>query len=179
MTPRPGRGRWWLAGAAVAVMAVALVVVLATGDDDSGDVGSSTVTTTAGATAPGLGTEVTGGDGDFDTFAAALAAARQHWDDNRPPDGYRFEFAYQCFCSDRGPWVAEVDGDGDVVSSTGPEQTVDRMFDTLEETIELEVHSVSATFDPELGYPVSWYIDHDENVADEEGGAEILSLTPR
>ncbi len=47
------------------------------------------------------------------------------------------------------------------------------MFDVLEDAIARDAHSISATYDPDTGVPVEFFIDYQENVADEELGMRV------
>ncbi|MYE89106.1 hypothetical protein F4X33_08950 [Candidatus Poribacteria bacterium] len=55
-------------------------------------------------------------------------------------------------------------------------QTVDKLFDLLQEAIDKNAHSISVDYHSELGYPVSASIDYEEYTVDEEKGFEIDSL---
>jgi hypothetical protein len=45
---------------------------------------------------------------------------------------------------------------------------VDGLFDILEDAFQRGAHSIEATYDPETGVPVEFFIDYIENAIDEE-----------
>ncbi len=56
-------------------------------------------------------------------------------------------------------------------------QTVDKLFDLLQEAVDKNAHSISVDYHSELGYPVRASIDYEEYTVDEEKGFEIDSLS--
>jgi hypothetical protein len=113
-----------------------------------------------------------------------LERARALWEANGPSD-YVYTVERLCFCGYRGPARVTVE-DGAVVSivyladDEPPVElteelfpTVDGLFDILEDAIARDAHSISATYDPEMGVPVEFFIDYQENVADEELGMRV------
>ena len=55
-------------------------------------------------------------------------------------------------------------------------QTVDKLFDLLQEAIDKNAYNISVDYHSELGYPVRASIDYEEYTVDEEKGFEIDSL---
>jgi hypothetical protein len=130
-------------------------------------------------------------DGDAaggDTTRGALDAARARWD-VAGLDDYRFTFGNSCFCPEdvRGPFaitvrdgaVAEVLFQGAAVAAD-PERhlTVDALFDRLEAAFDRGADLVQVTYDADLGYPVSAYVDYEAMATDEEDRFEVSALTP-
>ena len=115
------------------------------------------------------------------------------WQATRPAS-YRYTVERQCFCSEewRGPVVVEVVGDQVVARSyagTGaPVPTdaaevfpsVDGLYRILEDAVQAGAHQIQVTWDSATGLPLSFWIDYEERVADEEQGYQIVALpTPR
>lgn len=121
-----------------------------------------------------------------------LERARALWEATGPDD-YTYAVKRLCFCGYLGPVRVTVE-DGAVVSivPVGDEEApfeltedyfpgVDGLFDILEDAVERDAHAITATYDPETGVPVSFYIDYEEQAADEELGMEVtepVSETP-
>ena len=103
---------------------------------------------------------------------------------------YQFNFRWKCFCSEefvepvnisvRENRIVDVAFVADDVPFTmiglWRYQTVDKLFDLLQEGIDKNAHSISADYHSELGYPVRVSIDYEEYTVDEEKGFEIDSL---
>lgn len=103
---------------------------------------------------------------------------------------YQFNFRWKCYCSEefvepvnisvRENRIVDVDFVADDVPFTmiglWRYQTVDKLFDLLQEAIDKNAHSISVDYHSELGYPVSASIDYEEYTVDEEKGFEIDSL---
>ena len=104
---------------------------------------------------------------------------------------YMFEFKWVCFCVP--PWVTPVlltVSDGAVLSAVYVEngnpvpeggqlnayETVDALFDRVQDAIDRKVLSIAVEYHPKHGYPVSGYIDYDIR-DDEERGFEVSNLT--
>ncbi len=54
--------------------------------------------------------------------------------------------------------------------------SVANMFDRVDAAIENPATMVKPIYDEALGYPVSYWIDHEDLVPDQESGLEVLSL---
>lgn len=113
-----------------------------------------------------------------------LERARALWEASGPSD-YVYAVERLCFCGYRGPARVTVEG-GAVVSVVDLAEdeppiepteelfpSVDGLFDILEDAIARDAHSISATYDPDTGVPVEFFIDYQENVADEELGMQV------
>ncbi len=113
-----------------------------------------------------------------------LDAARQRWADVGY-DAYRMTLQRACFCPEdyRGPFDVTV-RHGAVDDATFNGATVDAervltvaaLFDLLEDAYDRNAARVDVTFDDELGYPTSLYIDYDEGIADEEVGYTVADV---
>ena len=104
-------------------------------------------------------------------------------------DQYVFETRRVCFCGFIG-WLEVSVSNGSVQSVTALEAedvpewatadypTVDELFDLLEEAVAQDAAQIEVTWHESMGYPESFYIDYSKNIADEELGHDIRSLTP-
>ncbi|MBT5773744.1 MAG: hypothetical protein HOH95_05130, partial [Dehalococcoidia bacterium] len=77
---------------------------------------------------------------------------------------------------------------GRKIRTTGPprstvalvgRQTIDGLFNLIEEAIDQRAAAINVTYHPTLGYPLDAYIDYDLRIADEELGFTIHQLTLR
>jgi hypothetical protein len=122
-----------------------------------------------------------------------LADVQSELDQNRKKwasamaSNYQFNFRWECYCSEeyvtpvnitvRENRIVAVDF---VVKHRVPfaidYQTIEGLFDLLQEGIDKDAHSISAEYHPELGYPVKASIDYEEYTIDEELGFGIDSL---
>lgn len=59
-----------------------------------------------------------------------------------------------------------------------PGRTVESLFAEIRAAIDDGAASVNAEYDADLGYPTSYFIDFSEEMADEEFGITVQSLTP-
>ncbi len=114
--------------------------------------------------------------------AVELAAARARWEANRP---VTYEMRYHALglfpdsavivtVTVKGDEVTASSVDGNL-SHSGRLSVAD-MFDIIEDAIENPATSVRPIYDEALGYPVSYWIDHEDLVPDQESGVEVLSL---
>ena len=161
-----------------AILAVALVSA-ACGDDSSTDVGGpgddGSTTTTTVATNTTL---------DPDTPKGALAAARRRWAENGLTS-YRLATAEICFCPETA-WVNTI-VDGVVVTheasgdasffDPGP-RSMETLFDEIAAAIADGYETLDAEYHPETGAAISYYVDVEALMADEEYGVQVTSLTP-
>lgn len=109
---------------------------------------------------------------------AELEANRNLWEENKP-EAYSFVVQNGCFCLEevRGPHrVSVVDGEiTDVVFADSGEPytldtvyTIDGYFDILQTGLDEDWFSVEATFDPNLGFPLTIAGNPVAELADEE-----------
>jgi hypothetical protein len=119
----------------------------------------------------------------------ALDAARDLWA-QQGGDDYDMTFNWQCFCI--VDFVQRVDlevrGDaieGGVVTDSGDPvstdmlaeyQTVDALFDLIQDAIDRDAAEIRVTY-AGAGYPDEVWIDYDHQIADEERGFFIHSLS--
>ena len=149
-------------------LTLALTVALVGCGDDN----TSTTTSTANG-------DSGGGAGPVED---QLEAARQRWDDAGISD-YTMVYQPVCFCPEQHFTVTVED---DVVVSSSidgagmgiPTLTVDDLFDEIQSAIDDGAAHIDVTYDDDLGYPVSHWVDESENIADEEHGVTVESLTP-
>lgn len=109
---------------------------------------------------------------------AELTANRNLWEENKP-EAYSFVVQNGCFCLEevRGPHrVSVVDGEiTDVVFADSGEPytldtvyTIDGYFDILQTGLDEDWFSLEATFDPNLGFPLTIAGNPVAELADEE-----------
>lgn len=130
-------------------------------------------------------------DDELDGIQARLNLNRYKWLSGGIQD-YQYTFQWSCYCFDdyvkpviifvRSGVVISVryvDSGAPVDSSNFDRyRTVVSLFDLLQEAIDNRAYYLSISYDPELGFPTSAYIDYEASVADEELGFRIESLTP-
>ena len=116
-----------------------------------------------------------------------LDAARERWD-AAGLDAYEMTLRRVCFCpapdytgpfgvTVRGGELAAVTLDGGRVDDERGE-TVEDLFDLIEDAYVRKAESVTVEFDPELGYPTNLSIDYSMQMADEEIGYMVSDLRP-
>ena len=127
-----------------------------------------------------------GGCGDLGPLPSELERNRDLWLDTRPAD-YTYAVERLCFCGleSRGPVRVTVQGSsvtervyvdsGQPVSSPFEDffPTVDGLFDLLEEAFAQDAHDIQVTYDADTGVPIDFWIDYQENLADEELGMTV------
>lgn len=122
---------------------------------------------------------------DRDASREQYRLALVHWR-RSGPDAYTYTLRRNCFCIDvvRAPARVTV-RDGVVVSAEGLDGSpvdgsnylsVDQLFDLIASAFEDEAYEVRVSYDPELGYPRSVWIDASPQIADEEQGFEASDL---
>ena len=114
---------------------------------------------------------------------------RTKWASEMKPD-YRFNFRWICFCVPEYIKLANISvrqntidsatfvEDGVPIVAEGLEryQTIEELFDFIQEAIDENAHSISAGYHSELGYPMDVWIDYSAGIADEERGFKIDNL---
>lgn len=144
----------------------------------------------AAAFLPALqGCDAITGSEDTREVERRLIAAKALWN-SQAAQSYQYTGALLCFCGFGGADVnVTVTNDSvtrvvyqDTLVITAPAvtafQTVDDLFERLEDAINRGVYSIEAEFDAQRGYPKSFFIDYSVNAADEEFGYRITQLTP-
>jgi len=127
-----------------------------------------------------------------------LTTAEQLWQDQNLTN-YDFTLERQCFCPEevRGPVNVQV-RDGVAVSiiyvSTGQAvnggafdnaDTMEKLFTILKDgytgkgEFNRKADTITVTYDPDRGYPQTFFIDISEQIADEENGYTVTNFTPR
>ncbi|MGI9628662.1 MAG: DUF6174 domain-containing protein [Longimicrobiales bacterium] len=117
-----------------------------------------------------------------------IQAQKAIWE-SQALDDYTFETRLRCFCA-FVEWV-EVTVEADTVVSVAPLEstdvpawllenhpTIDDLFTTLEEAVDQNAVQIDVSWHETLGYPTTFFIDYQLNVADEELGQEVRVLTP-
>lgn len=118
-----------------------------------------------------------------------LSDARLRWE-RAGIDDYQYTVSRHCFCGFVGPMLITVQ-DGAVVSRVFTETgqpvpanvharigTIDDLFDLLHDALDEDPAEFHATYDRQLGYPVSASIDYSVNIADEEDGFGVSEFIP-
>jgi Family of unknown function (DUF6174) len=119
-----------------------------------------------------------------------LVAARARWNVNGPAS-YAVVARANCFCILGGQDVRVVVQRGTIVSatvlSTGAAvpshsianyRTVEQLFDLIDDAARKKAYLIEASYDARFGHPTRFWIDYSPQMADEEFGYEIVSLTP-
>lgn len=154
-----------------------VLVAAACGDDSSSTETSGSSTTTSPTTT--ITTTVAP-----DTDEGRLDAARERWAAHGLPS-YRMTTSEICFCPETR-WVnTVVDGEVTDHSSASDEtlfdpgpRTMETLFDEIADAIAEGFETLDAEYDPETGAVVSFYVDVEAEMADEEYGVRVNVLTP-
>jgi hypothetical protein len=121
---------------------------------------------------------------DPDSPEARLASARLLWDDYGL-SSYRLTTQELCFCPET-IW-ADTIVDSAVVSHEAVseesfydpgERTMDTLFDEIEEALTAGYATFEVDFDPDTGAVERYWVDVNEQMADEEHGVDVVSLEP-
>jgi hypothetical protein len=118
---------------------------------------------------------------------------------NQELENYDFTLERQCFCPEdwRGPVTIEVrngtavsvtylsDGTNVTEGKFDEVDTIDKLFTLLSNAFsgkgdfDQQADSVEVTYDEQMGYPVTLYIDVSQLMADEEQGYTVTNLIAR
>jgi len=107
-------------------------------------------------------------------------------------DSYSYRFRWECFCPQEfirtvdilvvhGRIAAITDATtGDLIdkNSYTRYRTIEGLFDFVREATDSGADRVTVTYDDQLGYPVTAYVDFQEAAADEEMGFRVFELSP-
>lgn len=120
---------------------------------------------------------------DANDPAERLAAARQTWAENGPTS-YVLITQLQCFCPVTEWKNVVVDGEVTSTVATGEDtfiepqaQTMETLFDEVESAIRDGYAHLDLEFAPDTGALLSYWVDVDERMADEEHGV-VITLSP-
>ena len=122
---------------------------------------------------------------DRDWMRSQFERNRRLWDDLKMDD-YTFQFRWSCFCLPEYTAPVDIHVELDTFVSVSlaengnpvaPDnwdryETIDRLFDILEDAFDQNAEHIQVSYDPELGYPLSAFIDYSTFIADEERGFE-------
>lgn len=125
---------------------------------------------------------------DENQLAKDIALHREIWEGKRP-SAYTYEVLRGCNCSEegQGPVWVRVQGttvlsrvysaSGEPVPSTlaGVFPSVDGLFDLLEEAVRVDAWSISVSWHPERGYPISLFVDYEGSSINDEVGYTIVT----
>ncbi len=117
-----------------------------------------------------------------------LERAEARWEEGRSrwTAGYSYIIERMCYCpiesmgpvhvDVRSPVRRQYSGTGNPVPPSLEHlfPTVEGLFDILRDAYAEEAHEVRVTYDPELGFPVDFWIDYEEMMADEELGMRVV-----
>ncbi len=123
------------------------------------------------------------------TLRREIQQNRALWDAHRP-ETYTYNVQVLCFCpmTPLGGVVVRVSGTqvlgrtyaetGDAVDPVGADSypSVDGLFQILEDAVNRDAAHISVTWDPDTGVPLDFFIDYQEQVADEELGYRVLAV---
>ncbi len=120
---------------------------------------------------------------NFPEVTADLVAARERWRAAAITD-YVMTWSPSCFCPastftdtvNAGVLVDHQKSGDTFYQTTG--WTMDDLFSNIELVLADDPARVEAEFDPETGAVISYWVDLDEMMADEEFGIEVVSLEP-
>ncbi len=120
-------------------------------------------------------------------IAAELLQNRERWA-SRGITNYRYVLQIRCFCPPESvqPVMIEVQ-DNKVVSITSAQDskpvdaqgfqrndTIDKLFDRIQEAFDNNAYIIEAKYNPDFGYPRRVFVDYDERIVDEEMQFEIV-----
>ena len=129
-----------------------------------------------------------GGPFDASGARAELRAGRALWEREGPAD-YGYTIRRTCFCGPAasGPVRVEVRGGRTVsVSTLGGQSvargdfdrldTVEELFEAVEDAIEADPYQLTSAYDPARGHPVALAVDYDRYTVDEENGFQVTDF---
>ena len=111
---------------------------------------------------------------------------RQLWNE-QALSSYQYVFNWSCFCLpeytapvnikvEGGEWTGISlvhDGVPVIEKDWKRYKTIEELFDIIDEAFLQDAKEITTTYDSDLGYPMSVFIDYDERIADEERGFNV------
>ena len=175
-------------------MIVALTVACTSGPEEPTQTPSSTKPPTERQTpTPTITTVVStptpeAADG-LEHLKLELAKNRDLWESQKIED-YRFEYRRICFCLPEFVAPVEIsvvdgmisdavfleDGTAAEIPDISTYDTVEDLFDLIQDAIDRDAYSLLVIYDAEFGYPAEVSIDYDIRIADEEFGFAVANL---
>jgi len=163
------------------LVAIVLLAAACGGTPSPTEVGGESPTSTV--TAPNTTTPPTTTTVDPSNPTARLAAARALWAET-DLSSYVIETQQSCFCP-QASWIdTVVNGEVKTHRPATPDafydpgaRTMEDLFDEVSSAITDGYAKLDLKFDTTSGALVSWWVDVDERMADEEHGVTVLSLT--
>lgn len=139
----------------------------------------------------GIGASVSHTESDLKEIEKVLSENRSKWA-SKGIKNYRYKFEWRCYCAPEhvAPVIISIRNgslysvasakDGAPVNRSRYDnyRTIDELFDLIQDGITKQAHQIRVSYDPELGYPASAYIDYKEQMADEENGFKAQDVTP-
>ena len=129
---------------------------------------------------------------DRDWLRSQFEQNRRLWNEQALSD-YNYVFTWSCFCLpeytapvnikvEQGEWaeISFVLDDKPVIKDDWDRyRTIEELFEILDDAFRQDAKEIHVTYDPDLGYPTSCFIDYSELIADEERGFNVdLQVEP-
>jgi hypothetical protein len=123
---------------------------------------------------------------DRDWMRSQFERNRRLWNEQALSD-YSYVFNWSCFCLpeytapvnirvEQGEWTEMsfvLDGKPVIEENWQRYKTIDELFEIIDDAFRQDAKEIHATYDPDLGYPTSVFIDYSELIADEERGFNV------
>ncbi len=128
-------------------------------------------------------------DDGGNTIVSDFERHRRQWE-RQGFDTYEYDLTVSCFCVFRGPAHVVVRADtvhSVIAVATGTPvdptfrfayQTIDDLFDVIDEAMKRPADRLEVTYDEILGVPTFIYIDYDFGIADDEINYEAADVHP-
>lgn len=130
------------------------------------------------------------GPGNKDDIRSELATARARWNSSGVAS-YEYVLQQKCFCVLGGQKVRVTVLQGVVTAAVHETSgqpvspqfmpafvTVERLFELIEDGFRRKAHRIEATYDAQHGFPADFFIDYNQNIADEELGYSATQFRP-
>lgn len=123
---------------------------------------------------------------DRDWMRSQFEENRRLWNEQALSE-YSYVFSWSCFCLpdytapvkievEQGEWSSisfVADGKPVIEDNWQRYNTIDELFEMIEDAFKQDAVAIHAEYDSELGYPTSVFIDYSELIADEERGFSV------